>query len=247
MNLNGWKLKSIRYIVLGMAVALLAVPAIAGNAVYVVNGLSQFGTVDLSSGAFHAIGNANPDGQSNLVWGNNNSLYSLTITGNLETINPSTGAATVIGPTSLGYNALSLAGVGGKLYATDLSNNIYSVNPNTGAATMIGATGMPPDPTVPFTINPAAPPPSTPSRPSPRAVSPSLLSASAPWGDRPVCVTKLSSLPATRSEKRAYPYTRNTPSSRSLRHNAPGPGRFQAPSPVQHPAARCPTGPPLVK
>ena len=154
MNLNGWKLKSIRYVVLGMAVALLAVPAIAGNAVYVVNGLSQFGTVDLSSGAFHAIGNANPDGQANLVWGNNNSLYSLTITGNLETINPSTGAATVIGPTSLGYNALSLAGVGGKLYATDLSNNIYSVNPNTGAATMIGTTGMPPDPTVPFTINP---------------------------------------------------------------------------------------------
>ena len=100
------------------------------------------------------IGNANPDGQANLVWGNNNSLYSLTYTGNLETINPSTGAATVIGATGLGYDAFSLAGVGGKLYATDFQNNLYSVNAETGAATMIGATGMPPDPTIPFTINP---------------------------------------------------------------------------------------------
>jgi hypothetical protein len=47
-----------------------------------------------------------------------------------------------------------LAGVNGKLYLTDFSNNLYSVNPNTGTATMIGPTGMPPDPHVPFTVNP---------------------------------------------------------------------------------------------
>ena len=42
----------------------------------------------------------------------------------------------------------------GKLYLTDFSNNLYSVNAATGAATMIGATGMPPDPSIPFTVNP---------------------------------------------------------------------------------------------
>ena len=60
----------------------------------------------------------------------------------------------VIGSTGLGYNAFSLAGVGGELYATDFSNNLYAVNPATGAATLMGATGMPPDPSIPFTINP---------------------------------------------------------------------------------------------
>src|ERR1017187_9751606 len=62
-------------------------------------------------------------------------------------------------------------------------------------------------------------------------------------GRSAVCVTKLSSIPATRSEKRPYPYTRNTPSSRILRHNAPGPDRFQAPSPVQHPDPTLPRRP----
>jgi len=145
---------SIRLVALVLAVAIFAAPASAAPAVYVVNGFNQFGTVNLATGAFHVIGNANPDGQANLVWGNNNSLYSLTYTGNLETINPSTGAATVIGATGLGYDAFSLAGVGGKLYATDFQNNLYSVNAHTGAATMIGATGMPPDPSIPFTFNP---------------------------------------------------------------------------------------------
>ena len=145
---------SIRLVALGLSLVWFATAASAAPAVYVVNGYSQFGTVDLSSGSFHVIGNANPDGQANLVWGNNNSLYSLTYTGNLETINPATGAATVIGATGLGINAFDLGGVNGKLYATDFSNNLYSVNPGTGAATLMGATGMPFDPIPPFTINP---------------------------------------------------------------------------------------------
>ena len=154
MKLSGLIANSIRLVALAMALALFAAPAGAAPTVYVVNAYSQFGTVNLSTGAFHVIGNANPDGQANLVWGNNNALYSLTYTGNLETINPSTGAATVIGATGLSYDAFSLAGVGGKLYATDFQNNLYSVNSATGAATMIGATGMPPDPAIPFTVNP---------------------------------------------------------------------------------------------
>lgn len=154
MKLSGLFANSIRLAALALAVAMFAAPASAAPSVYVVNLYNQFGAVNLANGSFHPIGNANPDGQSNLVWGNNGSLYSLTVTGNLETINPSTGAATVIGATGLGYNAFDLAGAGRNLYATDLSNNLYSVNPNTGAATFIAATGIPPDPSVPFTFNP---------------------------------------------------------------------------------------------
>lgn len=154
MKLSGLVANSIRLLALALAVAIFAAPASAAPSVYVVNLDNQFGTVNLSTGTFHVIGNASPDGQSNLVWGTNGSLYSLTVTGNLETVNTSTGAATVVGPTGLRFNAFDLAGVGGKLYATDLSNNLYSVNPNTGGATFIAATGMPPDPSIPFTINP---------------------------------------------------------------------------------------------
>ena len=94
---------------------------------------------------------------SNLVWGPDGLLYSLTASGtdvgSLAKINPRTGEVTDIGSTGLGFNAFSLAGVRGKLYLTDFSNNIYRVNPETGVATPIAATGMPPDPNIPFTFN----------------------------------------------------------------------------------------------
>src|ERR1039458_4381807 len=65
-------------------------------------------------------------------------------------------------------------------------------------------------------------------------------------GDRPVCVTKLPAIPATRSGKGTYPHTRNPPHSWVLRHNALGP-RSQprrpvavasdgVPRPVKHPS-----------
>src|ERR1022692_1766591 len=56
---------------------------------------------------------------------------------------------------------------------------------------------------------------------------------SRPWrrpGDRPVCVTKLPAIPATRSGKGTYPHTGNPPHSWVLRHNAL--------SPAASPAAR---------
>src|ERR1019366_1060180 len=57
---------------------------------------------------------------------------------------------------------------------------------------------------------------------------------SRPWrrpGDRPVCVTKLPAIPATRSGKGTYPHTGNPPHSWVLRHNALGP-RSQPRRPV---------------
>lgn len=121
--------------------------------VYVVTSNQQFGTVDLTTGAFAQIGPQTSEGQSNLVWGPDDRLYSLTFSGNLETIDPATGQTSVVGQTGLYFNAFDLAGVRGRLYATDFANNLYSVDLQTGAATLTRATGMPSDPNVPFTTN----------------------------------------------------------------------------------------------
>lgn len=139
--------------VLTFALMLPAASATAQPLVYVVTVQQQFGTVDLSTGAFHQIGPNTPEGEANLVWAPDGSLLTITSSGNLDAINPQTGAVRVIGPTGLGFNAFDLAEVDGKLYATDFSNNFYSVDPQTGAALLIGPTGIPPDPNVPFTFN----------------------------------------------------------------------------------------------
>jgi streptogramin lyase len=140
-------------LIASLTLTLLAIPASAAPSVYVVTLSQQFGTVDLDTGAFHPIGDPTPEGQTNLVWGTGGSLLSLTVSGNLVKINPATGDVTVIDATGLGFNAFDLAEVRGKLYLTDFSNNIYTVDPETGAATFLRATGMPPDPTIPFTLN----------------------------------------------------------------------------------------------
>lgn len=145
-------MQSVLFVLLGLFV--FTATASASPLVYVVTVNQQFGTVDLATGTFHAIGAPTPEPMSNLVWGSDGSLFTLfTLSGSLVKINPLNGNTTVVGPTGLGFNAFDLAGVNGKLYLTDFSNNIYSVNPHTGAATLLRATGMPPDPSVPFTFN----------------------------------------------------------------------------------------------
>jgi outer membrane protein assembly factor BamB len=143
-------------IVVSFVFIVLTGAATAAPLVYVVTITQQFGTIDLASGQFHAIGNGTPDALSNLVWWKG-SLLTVTISGanvgSLARIDPSTGAETIIGQTGLGFNIFDLGAANGKLYVTDLSNNIYSVDPGTGVATPITATGMPPDPTIPFTFN----------------------------------------------------------------------------------------------
>lgn len=143
-------------LMVSLAFVLFAASANAAPLVYVVTASQQFGTVDLATGHFQPIGNPTPDGMANLVWWHG-SLLSLTTTGgdagSLAKINPTTGEVTDIGPTELGFSAFDLAEVRGRLYLTDFSNNIYSVDPETGAATFLQATGMPPDPTIPFTLD----------------------------------------------------------------------------------------------
>lgn len=138
-------------LVLSLAAGLLGASASAQPLVYVVTLSQQFGTVDLATGAFRAIGAPTPEGLANLVWGPDGSLLSISVSGNLVKIDPATGETTVIGQTGLSFNAFDLAEVRGKLYLTDFSNNLYSVDPETGAATFLRATGIPPDPTIPFT------------------------------------------------------------------------------------------------
>jgi hypothetical protein len=151
---SGFATTATTALLISLALLFLAASAQAQHLVYVVTFQQQFGTVDLTTGAFHQIGPLTPEGQANLVWGPHRNLLSITFSGNLESINPRTGVTRVIGATGLGYNTFELAEVDGRLYATDLSNNLYRVNATTGAATLVRPSGIPPDPSVPFTNNP---------------------------------------------------------------------------------------------
>jgi hypothetical protein len=120
--------------------------------VYVVTTNSQFGVMDLATGAFHQIGPDTPEPLVNLIWWKE-SLLSVSVAGNLSRVNPKTGDVTVIGPTGLGFNVFELAEARGKLYLTDFDNNLYKVDPENGVATLFRATGMPGFPAPSFSSN----------------------------------------------------------------------------------------------
>ena len=130
-------------VIVSLAVILCAASASAGSLAYVVTDSDQFGTVNLTTGAFQQIGPDTPGPQVGLVPGPNGSLLSLTFSGNLESINPATGATSIITSTGLGTSVGDLAELNGTLYATDLNNTLYTVNPVTGALHTIGPTGIP--------------------------------------------------------------------------------------------------------
>ena len=150
---------------------VLHIASASADSVYVISldlatDNQQFGTVDLSTGAFQQIRSQAGEEYRGLVPASNGSLLTLGFDGNLTAINPATGLTTVIGPTGLsdcstpaspcGPNSSGvLAGLGGTLYATDFSQNLYTVNPTTGAAKLIGPTGIPAVPFIShFTSNP---------------------------------------------------------------------------------------------
>jgi hypothetical protein len=152
-------------LILALTSVLAVVPATAGS-LYVVNGFGQFGTVDVSTGAFQQIGPAMPLGSQGLVPGPGGSLLSLDFSGNLLSINTATGVSTLIGPTGLAdcsfppdspcgpHSSNSLAAVNGRLFVTDFDNNLYNIDPLTGATTLLGPTGIPPIPFTPAVFNP---------------------------------------------------------------------------------------------
>jgi hypothetical protein len=149
-------------LIASLSVVLFRIPLGADPLVYVISagitGNGQFGTVDLTTGAYQQIGPTEPDGYSGLAPGPNGSLVSLTYAGNLVSINPATGAPTQIGATGLGpcvtpssscgpTSAFSLGGFGGKIYATDFANSIFAVNTSSGAASLLARnSGIPASP-----------------------------------------------------------------------------------------------------
>jgi len=137
-----------RKLFMALSLALFAASASAGPIVYTVsinynNFTSQFGTMDLTTGAFNQIGPVIADPLDGLMPGPNGKLISLSESGNLDSVNPVTGAVSVIGATGLGDVAGVTGELNGTVYATDLYNNLYSVNTTTGVASLIGPTGLP--------------------------------------------------------------------------------------------------------
>jgi hypothetical protein len=169
-TMNGFlKMLSRQKLMLAMAVVTLVGAANAESLVYVVSadltGNGQFGTVNLSTGAFQQIGPIEPDGYFGLAPGPNGSLVSFTYASNLDSINPATGVPTRIGATGLPgcviatpscgpTTAFTLGGFEGKIYGVDISNSVYTVNPTTGAATLLAKnSGLPAASFVPGTQN----------------------------------------------------------------------------------------------
>ncbi|MDE3180999.1 MAG: PEP-CTERM sorting domain-containing protein, partial [Acidobacteriota bacterium] len=151
-------------LIFSLAFFAFAASAVADSYVFVVTGTPQFGTVDLNTGAFTAIGPGLPVGGAGLVPGPNGSLLTLGINGDLYSINPSSGIPTLVGPTGLvdcslptspcGLGSANTLGeLNGTIYATDFAENLYKVNPSTGQTTKIGSTGM-----VPITFVPLSTP-----------------------------------------------------------------------------------------
>lgn len=140
-----------------LALVLCTASASAGPIVYVVNAnfnnfTGQFGTMDLTTGAFNPIGPVTSDPLSSLVPGPNGKLLSVSESGNLDSVNPATGAVSVIGAIPVvaetGNAPYSIAELNGTVYATDLYGNLYTLNTATGASSLVGLTGIPICPSV---------------------------------------------------------------------------------------------------
>lgn len=107
---------------------------------YVITGAGQFGTLDLHTGAFTALGNAGVLlGGLGVYRGN---LYGGQHNGNtLYQVNPADGSLTAVGKSNIAdFNLFGSTTSG--LYALDSNFNLYSVDPTSAAATRIGSTGF---------------------------------------------------------------------------------------------------------
>lgn len=150
---------------IALTLALTNPGAKADPIVYAFGDSGQFGTVNLSTGAFTSIGPGLPVATGGLVQGSNGNLLTLGFEGNLYSINPATGGVSTVGATGLGDctlpsspcgpNSASILGkVGSKVYAVDIANNLYALNEGTGTSTLIGATGIPALPFIPHAAVP---------------------------------------------------------------------------------------------
>jgi hypothetical protein len=125
----------------------------AGSVVYVAGSGNEFGTLNLTTGAFTDIGTLNLPTNDNIFgmgFGSNGALYGLDATlptANLYQINITNADATLIGPTNPPESAIDAsADASGKLYALSQDTNaiFYSMTPATTGTTttVVGPTGI---------------------------------------------------------------------------------------------------------
>ena len=108
----------------------------------------QFGTMDLTTGTFTAIGPGDPAGFDGIL-AEPGGFLSVNGNNELVRLNAQTGAETTIGNTGISVSVFG-GMAGGSGYAVDYSNNLYQVNLNIGLATLIGAMGLPGQPRLPM-------------------------------------------------------------------------------------------------
>jgi hypothetical protein len=102
----------------------------------------QFGTLDLGTGAFTALGSVRSGGYSGIGNLADGTLVGVDGNNNFIQIDGSTGAITVIGPTGINVTT-SASLLTGEQYAIDDHNQLFQIDPATGTASLLGPTGIP--------------------------------------------------------------------------------------------------------
>ncbi len=133
--------KLLTTIILAASAILSAYPVEADNFAYMTVSSGDFGTIDLTTGAFSKVGNS---GQALAGFGvANGILYATDIhtgIGTLYTVNPADGSLTAVGDSSVNIDIFGSTTSG--LFAIGIDANLYAINPATAAATLIGPTGQ---------------------------------------------------------------------------------------------------------
>jgi hypothetical protein len=99
--------------------------------------LSQFGTLDLNTGAFSSLGNdVFFQDLARLPFG---TLYGIDNGQTLRIVNPANGSSSIVGVSGNGIEGLAIRS-DGTLFGLS-HQNLYTIDKNTGAATLIGFMG----------------------------------------------------------------------------------------------------------
>jgi hypothetical protein len=137
-----------------LARGLILLCALAGSAsaasagvVYVSRPSDAFGTVDLSTGVYTAIGTTAVQLDA-LTFAPSGVLYGIGSDNKLYEVNTATAGLTLVGPAGSFFNLVALASRSdGAFFASDTFSNgpggfEYRVNPATGMATTLGQSGL---------------------------------------------------------------------------------------------------------
>jgi hypothetical protein len=129
-----------------VGLSLFARAVCSAATVYVAANLptQQFGTLNLSTGAYTLIGPL-PGGSNGLIFGPGGKLFNLNVGNTVVTIDPATASTSVIGSTGTGPSiVLGLGGNSSSLFALGFVNkgtgtaDSYLINASTGAASILG-------------------------------------------------------------------------------------------------------------